>query len=385
MVTGAEPPPPDPASVEEIRGPYLASMIGAEAGALEYSRELLRAGLAGSLSGDIFRFRVRHRATGVAAKEQSLVLKTGGHPTAWRDGVAARCRSRGLTALAEQTARHREYFVAGVPLEIFAYREIVPRLPVDAPRVFHTVSDEATARYWIFMDEVADMAGGAAGDRGTRWDERLLEEAAGELGRLHAAFFDGCGRALPPEPGLGRWSSSWIESTLPYWEAVARTGLPQCRDLLGRRGVALLGQACARLPEIAGRLERGPRTLVHGDCSPGNLFPAGRRLLFADWGNVAYDTPAFDLHCLVHAVLDPSGDPTLVTRFADRYLAALAAAGCAAPGSGEFLELYELSVLRYAATRLLAVCCLADPGRDARPFRVLERNVRWALARGNVL
>ncbi|MHB8835139.1 MAG: phosphotransferase family protein [Candidatus Methylomirabilia bacterium] len=384
-MTGAEPPLPDPASVEEIRGPYLAWMIGADAGALEYSRELLRAGAAGSLSGDVFRFRVRHRRAGGEVTEQNLVLKTGRHPAAWRDGVAARCRSRGLTALAGQVERHRDTFFAGVPLEIFAYREIVPRLPVVAPRVFHTLSDEATARYWIFMEEIAGATGEPAGGGATLWDERLLADLAGELGRLHATFFDGSGWELPPEPGLGRWSSTWIESTLPYWEEVARTGLPRCRDLLGRRGVALLEEACVRLPEIARRLERGPRTLVHGDCSPGNVFPAGRRLLFTDWGNVAHDTPAFDLHCLAHAVLDPSGDAGLVTRLADRYLAALSAAGCTPPGSGEFLELYELSVLRYAATRLLAVCCLADRGRDARPFRILERNVRWALAHGNAL
>ena len=395
MVTGggvgsrvAEQPVPDPATVDGIDGPYLGWMLAgvanaAGAGTPKVARELLRAGSAGSLSGDVFRFRVRHRTAHGAGAEQTVVLKTGRHPAAWRDGVAARCRSRGLTALAEQVERHRDAFFAGVPLEIIAYREIVSRLPVATPRVLHTVSDEATGRYWIFMEEIAGVGGALAGGKAITWGERLLEDAAGELGRLHATFYDGSRLALPSEPGFGRWSSTGIESTLPYWEEVARTGLPRCRDLLGRRGAALLGRASALLLEIAGRLERGPRTIVHGDCSPGNLVPAGRRLLFTDWGNVAFDTPAFDLHCLVHAVLDPSS--SLVNRLADRYLATLAEAGCTPPGRSEFLELYELSVLRYAATRLLAVCCLADPGRDARPFQVLERSVRWALAHGKAL
>ena len=377
----------DPCEVAAIDAAYLARILAGAAGTaaapaiLDVSRELLRAGTASSLAGDVYLFRIRHRRTGGGAAEQTLVLKTGRHPAVWRDGVAARCRCLGLVALAAQVERHRDAFSAGVPLEILAYREIVPRLPVAAPRVLHTVSDQETGRYWVFMEEVAGTVRGSGAGGEIPWSELVLEAAVDELARLHAVFFRGSGRTLPAGLPLERWSSAWIESTLPYWIEVERAMRPRCRDLLGAPGAALIQRASANLPQIARRLDRGPRTIVHGDCSPGNLVLAGGRLLFTDWGNVACDTPAFDLHCLIHAALDPSVEPVLVTRLVERYLLALAGAGCAPPERGEFLELYDLSVLRYTVTRLLAVCCLADPARDPRPFRILERNVRWALER----
>ncbi|WP_165990028.1 aminoglycoside phosphotransferase family protein [Streptomyces sp. YIM 98790] len=166
--------------------------------------------------------------------------------------------------------------------EVRVYRGLLAGGALDAPRLYASLCDPATGRYWLLLEDVGRRDLDSCGVRGAlaavRW-----------AARMHAAF-------------QGR------ETRLRGLGCLGEHGTAGC-DLLvsaARRRIATVARPAllARFDRLAGRLPgtvralaAQPRTLVHGDLAGHNLLVqhGGSRVRPVDWEWAAIGPGAWDL------------------------------------------------------------------------------------------
>ena len=165
----------------------------------------------------------------------------------------------------------------------------------------------------------------------------MVEQTLAALARVHGTFWE------DPRLTSGGWS--WCQSFVPAVEASVGWLLAPALSALGRRRTAqplpndvrsgLARYAVRRTPTLR-RLDRGPRTLLHRDCHPGNLarFPDGRVVLF-DWQLVRAGPWSSDVAYLLATSLSTDDRRTHERRLVDCYLDALLDAGGRPPAPAE--------------------------------------------------
>ena len=171
------------------------------------------------------------------------------------------------------------------------YEDVLPEIPLDAPRYYGSV-DDASGGFWLFLNFVE-------GEKYLRLDPLHRALAARWLALLHTSPVSAAVRARLPDEGPAR-------RLVNLREARDRILRNRANLALDADEVGFLERLVARLDELEGiwgRLEEAckglPPAIVHGDFKGKNLrIRSGRdgpALVAFDWGESAFGVPAVDL------------------------------------------------------------------------------------------
>jgi hypothetical protein len=150
---------------------------------------------------------------------------------------------------------------------------------------------------WIWFERVEGVPG-------ERWPLPRYAMAARDLGTTQGAYAAGSAE-LPDQPWLSHgWMRDWTEATTQAWPLVHddeawRDGrLDALRPLRGR-----VVETLAAMPELLAAADAAPRTVVHLDLWPTNLYAtADDETVAIDWSSVGIGGLAADLD---QTTLDP--------------------------------------------------------------------------------
>ena len=228
--------------------------------------------------------------------------------------------------------------------EVGFYRSAARAVPRLVPRCFH-----ARASWGSFVVVLEDLvtAGATTFRLGDELSIDTVEQALGGLAALHGTFWED-GRLAS---GAWPWCRPFVpavEASIGWLVAPALTAVGRGRA--GPRlphdvGRGLARYAIERTPALR-RLDRGPRTLVHHDCHPGNLArrPDGGVVLF-DWQLVRAGPWASDVAYLMATSLPAEARRAHERELLECYLDGLVAAGGRAPTRADAWRAYVANLV----------------------------------------
>jgi len=228
--------------------------------------------------------------------------------------------------------------------EVGFYRDAAPEVPHVVPRCLDA---RGSARSFSLVLDDLVTSGATTGHLGDELSIGPVEQALATLARIHGTFWG--------DQRLQSDGWAWCRSFVPAAEASVGWLVAPALSALGRRRVGpwlpddvrsgLARYALRRTPMLR-RLDRGPRTLVHHDCHPGNLarFPDGRVVLF-DWQLVRAGPWASDVAYLLATSLSTDQRRAHERRLLQDYLDALASAGGRAPALAEAWRAYVANLV----------------------------------------
>ncbi|HET9495254.1 MAG TPA: phosphotransferase [Chloroflexia bacterium] len=171
--------------------------------------------------------------------------------------------------------------VNGGQKEVFFYRDLASRVPVDVPRVLDArILDDGRA--WLLMEEIADVKDPLT------WDEADYKAVLSDMARLHAQFWgqthllDDCTWLWRPDERSLQELAAARKSDL---EVITGSWLPQALpEVFGTDRLSLAKLVLEQPDSVFGPLLAAGTTLVHGDYWFHNvqITGTGRRSL-VDW------------------------------------------------------------------------------------------------------
>lgn len=198
----------------------------------------------------------------------------------WLPGVGA----GGTAVFAKRSMAHRSL------VERTVYEEILPHLPLTAPRYYGIFMEELYG--WIFLEDVGD-------ERYSCAEPKHLELAGRWVGTLHARAAALQAARLLPDAGPRRYlahlrkAREQIRSSLRKWSfplsevRVLTATLSHCNEIEGR------------WDQVEAVCKCGASTLVHGDFRPKNALlrrnAESLTLCPIDWEMAGFGVPAVDL------------------------------------------------------------------------------------------
>ncbi len=244
------------------------------------------------------------------------------------------------------------------------YAGLSDAAPVRTPRPLWSGWGEEPSQYLMLLEDLA--ASGCTFP--VAGDDDLLEftrNLMGELAGLHAAFAD---------PARLAGDFPWVDRTMrnEWGRMLIQTGLDTYRDDSPPEFAAIAELYVARMEEVNDLLDRGPHTLIHGDCHLGNLFRDGARPGFLDWACTARAPGMRDVaYYLCNSI--PTGMRQKEERdLLQRYREGLRAAGAEAPSADDLWRDYR----RLALTSWVAAVATAAAGSRMQPIEVGMRAMR---------
>jgi aminoglycoside/choline kinase family phosphotransferase len=230
--------------------------------------------------------------------------------------------------------------------ELDFYRQIRPRLEVEAPQMYGGDLEESTGRFIVLIEDL--------GLRGARFPNATgslsADEVAGllaTLARVHARY----------------WASPALERDFPWLERpLAGEMVEWFRDLgprIMRKQLRLDWKAALVEPlhrseeqlwdalwKLQAILDEQPLALIHGDAHVGNtyLLPDGGGGLL-DWQLTKAGSWAHDLTYLIVTALDPELRRIHERELIAGYLSALAKLGVTPPSEADAWLLYRQNVV----------------------------------------
>jgi hypothetical protein len=248
----------------------------------------------------LFPVAVRWRAPGGRSGEEHLLLKVkplDDEIIAMVDGLARASGAR----LAEVHPRHRRRtgFAACDVREIGICAQSDPRFVRHTPRVTRLWLDEAREACVLAMELLEDVELLDAADDLAGWTQGHVEAALRGAAELHAIWLDREAELLS-QPWLGPvMTTAGMVETAELWEALAENAHARLPALVDRPRLERLRAWARSAADWWPALERGPRTLVHGDFNPRNVAfrrdPAGPRLCAWDWELATLAPPSRDV------------------------------------------------------------------------------------------
>ena len=191
--------------------------------------------------------------------------------------------------------------------EVRFYRDVRPTLDIEVPVVHGLDHDPRTKRFVLVLEDL--------GERGCTFPELVdaldVEQATAglaTLARLHGAHWEDPALDRPPGTlgGLGWVRANSADPLLPLFGAIigrfARRLGADHPELVAPGGRAIL----SAYPSVAGALDRGRHTVLHGDPHPGNWYVDGDRLGLLDWQAIRRGDPLRDVAYFLVLGLDPS-------------------------------------------------------------------------------
>lgn len=169
----------------------------------------------------------------------------------------------------------------GGQTEVFFYRDLASRLPVDTPRVLDArILDDGRA--WILMEELTGVKDGLT------WDEADYKGVLSDMARLHAKFWartnllDDCTWLWRPDDES---LQDLVAARKRDVDAIASSWMPEAApQVFGPDRLSLAMHVLEQPEKIFTPLLAAGTTLVHGDYWFHNvqITGAGRRVL-VDW------------------------------------------------------------------------------------------------------
>jgi Ecdysteroid kinase-like family len=181
------------------------------------------------------------------------------------------------------------------------------------PRLYYSAADEVSHGVVLLLE---DLSGGRQGDvlQGCTIDDaaRVIDE----LAPFHARYWEG--RA----PAVGFESTRLAPAAhQERYERLLQLFLERHGDAGSPDVLRIAKRLSTRLAAIAERLNKRPRTLIHGDLHLDNLiFDApGHRVVILDWQIASVGSPASDVALLIYGSLDVEERRTGEVELLDRY------------------------------------------------------------------
>ncbi len=254
--------------------------------------------------------------------------------------------------------------------EVRFYNEVAGRVPVARPTALAAASRLGRGFTLVLGDLTCE--GARPGDP----RDALTAEQAGAvvdlLARLHAALWE--------DPALAG-DLSWLAGPVRRLEDGLGSALatPLMRRGLQRAGEAV--PAALRAPALAyarGRrramqvLAAGPRTLVHHDCHPGNLFWTGDAPGLLDWQLVRIGEGVSDVAYLLATALEPHLRREVEGDLLARYRSSLEGAGVTAPPLDALRDRYRAH-LTYAFEAMVVTLAVGGLMEDEVALALVRR------------
>jgi hypothetical protein len=215
-----------------------------------------------------------------------------------------------------------------------------------AVRCHHASHDPRTDDFALVL---ADLTGAPVVDQVTGCPPARAAEAVTALADHHARFWDE--RGLAGVRGLRAVDDpAFITPLARACEASWPAVRARCEAVLPAEVVDLGDGFAGRLPGLAARLARSPRTLTHGDFRVDNMFfgpgsEVAGRVAMCDWQLADRARGGRDLGYFLTQSLDPGVRRDLQDDLVDLYVERLAANGVTGYGRDEAWEDYRVSAL----------------------------------------
>ncbi len=188
--------------------------------------------------------------------------------------------------------------------EAMFYREIRPRLTLEAPRGYHSAYDLDSGRSIHLLENLVETKGAIFCSPSSVIDRSRAEDVVGVLAALHGTFYG--------HPDLEQ-TFPWLQSFPDWWRTgYEGFGLRRFHDQAIEKAVSVIpADVYARRAEIWPAQVRSlqthlnrPRTLIHGDVHLGNWYiTRGGRMGLCDWQCVSIGNWARDFAYAVSATL----------------------------------------------------------------------------------
>lgn len=165
--------------------------------------------------------------------------------------------------------------------EVFFYRDLASRLPVDVPRVLDArILDDG--RSWLLMEEITDVKDGLA------WDEVDYKAVLSGMARLHSKFWartyllTDCSWLWRPDDHS---IQELVAARIGDMKAISASWLPQALpEVFGADRLALAISVLEQPKKLFGPLLAAGLTLIHGDYWFHNVqITNGGRVVLVDW------------------------------------------------------------------------------------------------------
>ena len=180
--------------------------------------------------------------------------------------------------------------------EAMFYDRLAPHLELRVPRAHAVRYDEASGAFILLLEDL-----NAAGCTVSTGPESPTPDAAAkaleELAAMHVRFEDGAVR---------RRDAGWVSPPDPpsdYGTMRLAEGLANHRDRLTPAFAEMSEVYIDHRDALHAAWSEGPPTVIHGDTHIGNLFFAGDRVGFLDWGLIVVNTPMRDVSYFLNMCL----------------------------------------------------------------------------------
>lgn len=228
-------------------------------------------------------------------------------------------------------------------VEVGFYRDLRPRLDLEAPEVLGSRFDPRTGRFVIVLEDLT-ARGAAFVDTLTALTVDQAAAALSTLARLHGQ--------TAAHPGLPRWlTTNAGDALLPVVSAV----LGRLGRVVAERDPALTARGGERLLRSYRRwaveLDREAFCVLHGDPHPGNLYLLDRTVGLLDWQAVRRGNGLRDATYLTILALDTETRRGSERDLLEHYRAELAARGGPALSAQRAWATYrQMAAYVYVAT-----------------------------------
>lgn len=252
------------------------------------------------------------------------------------------------------------------------YAQLAREAPVRLPEALWSGWGEKPSEYLMLLEDL--VGAGCDFPRGS--DPAILEFSGAlmdELARLHAHFHDWSQRF--------QTRHTWVQPPMrnEWGRRLVRAGLEAFREEAPPEFAALGELYVAHMEACNELMDRGPHTLIHGDCHLGNLFRdrrKGDRPGFLDWACVSHGPGLRDVAYFLCNSIAPELRRREERTLLERYRAGLEAGGVAVPPFEESWRDYRLLALAswVSATTTAAV------GNRMQPLRIGLRAIERTQA-----
>jgi aminoglycoside phosphotransferase (APT) family kinase protein len=254
--------------------------------------------------------------------------------------------------------------------EVRFYQEVAPAVPVPVPTVLAAQRLFGRGTTLVLADVTAE--GARPGTPGEALTAAQATMVVDQLARLHGCFWN--------HASLDQ-AYRWLAGAARRWEDVLGTALAVP---LMQRGLRHAGDAIpatlhtpamgyARQRRHAMRvLAAGPRTLIHHDCHPGNLFWTHTFPGLLDWQLVRIGEGIGDVAYFLATALDPATRRQHETPLLARYQQGLAAQGVTGLDTTTLLHRYRAH-LTYAFEAMVVTLAVGGMMERASNLELIRR------------
>ena len=251
--------------------------------------------------------------------------------------------------------------------EVRFYTELAPEGALPVPTSYHADFDPDSGDFVLLLEDLGVFR---HGDQENEVGPARIEAALSHLARLHARWWES--PTLADADWLLRWpdeesAAGAAGAFEASWAALVDRSEFPIPSWLQDNG-AEIGKW---MPRIAAEMSGPPRTLLHGDLHPPNVYfddtNSEREVIAVDWQLAAHGRSTFDIACVLTTWLRPETRRQRWEKLLTGYQAQLIDLGIRTYSLKDCLRDYKLSVLfLFINTVFTRVSFLPQNDRDRR-------------------